>query len=483
MVDETKGWIGVIGQLVWRNWITLFGSSLTTVSAGATAVFTAMGIAGVPFSPYIGILAYVLLPGVFVLGLLLIPLGAYVDRRRRRASNIAEPAHINLDFNSPRIRRLAVVVGMLTLVNFTIISGASYEAAVYMESTQFCGQVCHTVMEPEFTAHLDSPHSQVKCVECHIGPGLPSLIHAKLNGLNQVYGVLTGSYEAPILAPVHAMVDAELTCGECHNPEMDLGDILRVTTDYSPDEENTPLKSVFLLHVGGRGSPQAGIHSWHLAPDREVFFYSPDEKREEISYIKVEEGDGESVEYFADGFEIDPAGIPEEGLRRMDCTDCHNRATHIFKLPGVAMNEALTDGRIDTSLPSIKMIGVEVLEAAVAAEEEGEDALGFISSRIKKYYENNYEKVVKDEGETLDTAIAAVQDIYRRNIFPKMNIGWGEYPIHIGHTQFDGCFRCHDDGHASRDGERVISQSCTICHNVIAWQEENPDILEVLGVQ
>lgn len=479
MAAEGRGWRAALGQLIWRNWITLFGSSLTTVSAGAIVVFIAMEVAGVPLSPYIGILTYLILPAVFVFGLLVIPLGAWVDRRGQRRAGADEPAHLDIDFNSPRIRKLAVIVGFLTVMNFIIISVVSYEGAVYMESVEFCGETCHTVMEPEFTAHMDSPHSQVKCVDCHIGPGIESFIHAKVNGLNQVYGVLTGDYERPVPAPVHGMADAELTCGECHNPEEDLGNILRVTTAYGEDEANTPLKSVLVMPVGGRGAKTPGIHTWHLNPDREIYYYSPDENLETISYVKVENADGTAVEYFADGEEIDPATIPEGALRRMDCTGCHNRPTHQFKLPGPALDEALQSGQLDPAFPSIKTAGLAALEGAVDAE----DGPVHIASELKAFYAENHADVASGQGDKLDAAIAAVQDIYRRNIFPKMNVGWGTYPDHNGHTQFNGCFRCHDDGHSSPDGTKVISQDCTVCHNVVSWQEENPDILATLGLQ
>jgi zinc transporter ZupT len=37
--------------------------------------------------------------------------------------------------------------------------------------------------------------------------------------------------------------------------------------------------------------------------------------------------------------------------------------------------------------------------------------------------------------------------------------------VHIGHMDFPGCFRCHDDSHKSRDG-KTISQECDSCHKV-----------------
>jgi hypothetical protein len=35
--------------------------------------------------------------------------------------------------------------------------------------------------------------------------------------------------------------------------------------------------------------------------------------------------------------------------------------------------------------------------------------------------------------------------VYSRNVFPEMKVTWGAYPNHIGHTDFTGCFRCHDE--------------------------------------
>jgi cytochrome c2 len=63
----------------------------------------------------------------------------------------------------------------------------------------------------------------------------------------------------------------------------------------------------------------------------------------------------------------------------------------------------------------------------------------------------------------LDRTVTAVQDIYARNVFPAMKVTWGTYPNNIGHTFFNGCFRCHDDNHKASDGS-VIKQDCETCH-------------------
>ena len=55
-------------------------------------------------------------------------------------------------------------------------------------------------------------------------------------------------------------------------------------------------------------------------------------------------------------------------------------------------------------------------------------------------------------------------------------------PNNIGHEDFLGCFRCHDDNHKSADG-RVISQDCETCHTILAQEETDPKILSDLGLK
>ena len=47
-----------------------------------------------------------------------------------------------------------------------------------------------------------------------------------------------------------------------------------------------------------------------------------------------------------------------------------------------------------------------------------------------------------------------------------MKSDWRSYPDNIGHYLSDGCFRCHDGQHVSREG-RTISNDCTLCHDII----------------
>jgi hypothetical protein len=44
-----------------------------------------------------------------------------------------------------------------------------------------------------------------------------------------------------------------------------------------------------------------------------------------------------------------------------------------------------------------------------------------------------------------------------------MRVALGTYADHIGHIDSPGCFRCHDEEHATTGG-RTISQTCESCH-------------------
>src|SRR5580693_6336100 len=121
-------------------------------------------------NPYLGILADLILPAVFLAGLALIPIGIWFHERKRRLAGESGP----ILPKGGELRRLLIFVGLTTFVNVLIGSQLLYSAVSYMDSDTFCGKACHTVMQPEFTAYSNSPHSHVGCVECHIGPGAQS---------------------------------------------------------------------------------------------------------------------------------------------------------------------------------------------------------------------------------------------------------------------------------------------------------------------
>jgi hypothetical protein len=475
--DAGVTWRSVLA-VFWRNWITLLGTSITTSSAFLILGFLAVGFMGIQQSPYVGILLFMILPGVFISGLLLIPVGLWWDKRRQRqAIKRGGERYPTLDFNQPRLRRTVGVVAFLTLVNIFIISTVSYKGVHFMDSVQFCGTVCHTVMEPEYTAYLHSPHSRVKCAECHIGSGAPWFVRSKLSGMSQLFAVTFNTYQHPIPTPVENLRPSRDTCEECHWPERFTGDRMRVITSFQEDEVNTPLQTVLLLHIGGGASEHHGTHSWHVDPELKTTYWTTDPKRQEIQVVRVEHVDGTVKEYVADGVELTPEFYAEAEMREMDCIDCHNRPTHIFHLPDDAMDESMAKGRISPELPFIKQKGVEVLQAA---GEQGDPSL--IPDTLHAFYKAEYPNLYAERLPEIERAVGEVQAIFSRNVFPKMDVTWGLYPNNIGHTNFPGCFRCHDDSHTTDTGE-TISQDCTVCHSILAWEEQEPAILQELGIQ
>jgi len=446
-------------QGVGNNSITITGAVLTTVSAVLFLVFLGLDLFGYHTNPYIGGFFLMVLPAVFILGLLLIPAGLWRERARRaRGLGPSRDHWPRIDLNDTRQRRIAIGVLVLTFVNVIIVSLAAVRGIEYMDSTAFCGSVCHTVMEPEYVAYQDGPHARVKCVECHIGPGAPWFVKAKVDGLRQVLAVARNSYATPIPSPVHSLRPARDTCEHCHWPEKFTGDVVRTFRSFGDDEANTEDVTSLRLHVGGGsdrfGGPR-GIH-WHIHPGTTVEYITTDGERATIPYAKMTDPSGKVTEFTAPG--VTPEQLAQGERRTMDCVDCHNRPAHRFaNTPERSVDRGLAIGTMPADLPYLRREAVAALKNATG---EREAALAAIASSLQKFYRENYPSA---DAAKVARASVAVQDIYSHNVFPKMKLTFGTHPNHLGHTDFPGCFRCHDDEHKSADG-RVISQDCELCH-------------------
>ena len=366
-------------------------------------------------------------------------------------------------------------IGVMTAINLTIVAVLAYRGLEFMDSVSFCGQTCHPIMKPEFTVYQTSPHSRVRCVDCHIGPGASWFVKSKLSGSRQVIAQLAGTWPTPIKTPVENLRPSRDTCEECHWPEKFHGDKMMVKTHFQEDEANTPIKTVLLLKVGG-GNPESGfprgIHS-HIM---NRVYYRSDEKREFIPYVRVERVDGTVTEYKKAGMETLPDSIASRPLRLMDCIDCHNRPTHVYRMPARALDEALASAELPTDLPYLKR---EAMKAISQTYADSHSAREQITATLTSFYRTNYPDLVASDGPRIEKAISGVADIWSLYVYPELRITWGTYPDHIGHQDFTGCFRCHDEEHVSSDG-KTISQDCSTCHNLLAVEEENPEVLKAL---
>ena len=463
------------------NRITLAGTILTTASALTMLGFWALEVLQLRhIHPYAGMILFLFLPAVFVLGLLLIPLGIFLRRRRLRAAGQLPPEYPTIDLNVRLLQRGVALVAGATVLNVAILSTAAYKGVEYMDSTQFCGVTCHTVMQPEYTAYLGSSHARVGCAACHIGEGASWFVKAKLSGTRQLFAVALGTYSRPIPSPVHQLRPARETCETCHWPQKFTGDKLLVRTKYQDDESNSALVNALLLKVGGRSpSGLSGIHGRHLNEGSRISYVAIDDKRQVIPHVTYVDDDGKTVEFVSSEVKATPEQLAKGERRQMDCMDCHNRPTHTFELPERAVDRAMAQGAISPTLPFVKKKAMELLKAEYPTRADAESK---IVGGLVEYYRKEQAATFSNHRALVESAAQQVNAIYQRNVFPEMKVTWGTYPNNVGHEDFLGCFRCHDDNHKSADG-RVISQDCESCHSVLAMDEKAPKILETLGIK
>jgi len=437
-----------------RNPISLIGAAISTAMAIVFLALLALETGGQLQNPYLGLLLFVAVPVVFVFGLVLIPIGAW-RQHRRVASGRAAAEWPVVDLRLPRTRSVVFGVALLTCVNILIVSLAAFGTVHHMESAEFCGTTCHTTMEPEWKAHAVSPHAEVACVACHVGPGAGALVESKIAGTRQLWQLVSNNVPTPVPAPVRTMRPARETCQTCHWAEKNHGDKMRTIREYADDEKSTESTTVLQLHVGGGRSNLAagsGIH-WHMNIDNKIEFISTDAERQVIPWVKFTDHAGRVKEFAIDG--VTPAQLEQGQRRSMDCMDCHNRPAHTFE-PNAerAVDTAIANGYLPRTLPFARREAVAALKDEYPSSEA---AQGGIEARLRKVYAS------QSSDPALLRTITTVQQLYGSNVFPAMKVKWGTYPNNIGHVFFNGCFRCHDDNHKSSDGS-VIKQDCETCH-------------------
>ena len=463
VIEETKD---VKVPKLYHNYISLAGFVIAFVSLLSIIFLIVLELTERANQPYLGVLIWILMPAVMVFGLFIVLVGMLIERRRRRKLTPEQiAAYPIVDLNNPRRRRRFITFLVGSFIFLMISAFGSYRAFEYTESVEFCGQLCHTVMKPEFIAHQAAPHSQVRCVECHVGEGAEGYVRAKLGGVRQLYRVITNTYDTPIKTPVHTIRPAHETCNKCHWSEKFYGDQLKVFNHYSFDEKSTLNQTRMLIKVGG-GNPNtgqaSGIH-WHMNLNNEITFISTDDRRQNVAWIRMKDQNGNVTEYTAKGTSLSSEQIEKAEKRRMDCIDCHNRPTHIYLSPVKAVDQSLDAKKLDLALPFIKAKAVEVLSAQYTSADE---ALAAIATNFDAYYKTTYPEIYATRKVTIDENIKELQRIYSTYFFPEMKTDWSSQINNIGHFNAQGCFRCHDGQHFSREG-KPIRNDCSICHTTL----------------
>ncbi|HET8774158.1 MAG TPA: NapC/NirT family cytochrome c [Thermoanaerobaculia bacterium] len=451
-----------------RNLLSELGVGIAAVGLANLGFLIYLDTTRSHSNPYFGILTWIVAPAILIFGLALYVLGLLLERRRRRRRAPEDtPEYPRIDLNLRRTRLIAIwsTLGLIVFVTASVVG--SYQAYHYTDSDAFCGTTCHQVMHPEYTAYQASPHARVGCAGCHIGPGAGWFVKSKLSGAYQVYSTIANKYPRPIPSPVENLRPAQETCEQCHWPEKFFGAQLKTFDHYAYDETSTPKEVRLLIKTGGgnpAAGPATGIH-WHMNIENEVTYVATDPKRQVIPWVRMRNRHtGVVTEYRAEDAKLTDAQLAAAAKRTMDCVDCHNRPTHIYRSPDRAVDTALRAGRIDRTLPFIKQQAVAALAKDYASTGE---AVSAIRADLTAFYRDNHPAVFTAKQKEIASAAAVLQQTFRTTRFPEMKVDWRTHPDNVGHMATLGCFRCHDDQHVSRDGKR-ISKDCDLCHTVLA---------------
>jgi len=454
------------------NPLSIAGAALASVCLLTIVFLTLVEVLQDTAPAYIGIISYVILPMPLLLGLLLAAIGVWRERNRRRRGEPASRLLFTMDLNQPRQRAAMTLFSAVAFVVLLFTAYGSYRVFEWTESVAFCGTTCHSVMEPEHTAYQGSPHARVKCVDCHVGSGAGWYVRSKLSGAYQIYAVMTNIYPRPIPTPIKNLRPAQETCEQCHWPSHFSGEKKVVNTYFKSDEQNTRWTIGLLMKIGGgnevRG-PASGIH-WHMNIANEVQYVMADSQRQEIPLVRIRNRTtGEMTEYVAEGAAADVEKLRASSWSRMDCIDCHNRPSHIYRPPMRIVDQSMAVGRISTALPRIREKGIEALTQVYASNDGAMDSIARV---VRNFYAASYPEIASAQRTVIDAAVTELQAQYRKNFFPVMKVRWSAYPNNIGHMTDRGCFRCHDGKHVSAAGRR-ITKDCNSCHTIL-YQGTDP---------
>lgn len=459
------------------NWISLIGITIALISLFMIGFLAVISVFFDQGGSYLGLFMWIVLPVFLVIGLVLIPIGMYRTHKRDKKNNtLKNKMWPSIDLNIAKVRNAAIIFIFGSIFFLLLSALGSYEAFHYTESVEFCGKICHNVMKPEYIAYQNSSHAKVSCVECHVGSGADWYVRSKLSGLYQVYAVTTGNFPKPIPTPVHNLRPAQETCEECHWPEKFYSRQLVMNKHYLPDEANTEWDITLQMKIGPAYSAlglKEGIH-WHINPDIKVEYIAIDSVRDHIPWIRYTNRKTGEIHIFEDNDNpIDIKLMDQYEIRTMDCIDCHNRPSHDYQTPIIFINDAITAGKIPNELPDIKYLAMEILGRQFSSTDS---AMDYIRDEIYNYYEIMYEDIFTNQKTMLDQTISSIQEAFKKNIFPEMKVSWNAYHNHIGHLEFKGCFRCHDDKHSNLQGDQ-IRMDCNLCHTIVA--QGVPDTLQL----
>ena len=357
---------------------------------------------------------------------------------------------------------------IVVLVGLLVFAGVGIKGWEYSNSNAFCATMCHDVHPEEIVAHTQGAHARVNCVECHMGRNSTlHLMALKPTHFKELWGMIVG-YERPITSGT--LRPSREACESCHFPSAEHHDSIAVKVHYGTDEKSSESRTKLVLHTGMdsiRGSYTRGIH-WHI--QNEVRFVSPDPQRRDIPWVEVVKPDGTKVVYTDAETKLTAQQIAALPARPMACYDCHNAVGHPFPNPAVTVDEAIRTGKIDRSMPDTKARAVALIDqlTSITGDEKTraqkvDEAIAQATAKAATAAE------FKPAEQKFNTVM---REILMAASFHEKDFSWKSFPNHTGHSDSNGCFRCHDGKHYNDKGEAIRLQ-CTLCHGLPEVMREN----------
>ncbi|HVP07054.1 MAG TPA: NapC/NirT family cytochrome c [Candidatus Acidoferrum sp.] len=453
-------------RTLFRHPLAAVGGALALAGGFLFIILLLFDLASHSDNPYRSLVTFVVAPAVVVIGVVLFVIAIAIQVRAAHRKGEKVRFNFYIDPTDPGyLRNLWLFLG-LSAILILLVAYSGYRAYEATDSVAFCGETCHTVMEPQAVTYRNSPHAKVPCVECHIGPGASFYVRSKFDGIRQVWRTMLNSYHRPIETPVRNLRPAQQTCEGCHWPRQFYGEKLVERTYYKTDEQNSPWTINLLVKIGG-GNPRTGklegIH-WHMLAANKVEYIATDAKRQVIPWVRVTHQDGTVSIYTDPDVPAPDPNDPKVEVRRFDCMDCHNRPSHRFLAPAMALNLALSTRNISPTLPSVRQVGLDLLNAKYETREEAQDK---ISKGLMAYYQQNNPDVATSRAADIDQATKTLESIYHDNFFPEMKTDYRARENNLSHFVDNGCFRCHDKKKQNEKGEK-IAYDCKTCHLIVA---------------
>lgn len=460
---------------VYRHPLAAVGGAMVVAGSLVFLVLLAIDLTSGAQNPYRALVTFIALPALITLGalLFLLALRLQVMQARKRGEHVRFT--LRVEPSNPRyMRNLWLFLGLLVVL-LGVVAFSGFKGYQATESVAFCGETCHTVMEPQAVTYENSPHARVACAECHIGPGASFWVRSKVDGLRQVWKTITDSYARPVATPIRSLRPAQETCEECHWPEQFYGQKLVNRSYFRTDEANSPWTVSLLVNIGG-GNPRTGVPEgihWNMITGNTVEYIATDFARQEIAWVRRTDSAGNVTVYTDPDNPVDPAADGVE-VRRFDCIDCHNRPSHRFLPPATSLNQALASGTISADLPFVRRVGLDLLMAEYVARDEANTR---IPEGLREYYRVEYGDRYDALVPVIDQAAASLLGIYNTSFFPEMKTDYRVRTNNLSHFVNDGCFRCHFSNLEDEAGTR-ISSTCTSCHAIVA-QGPSADLNEL----